>query len=159
MTVDLHQLPAGSVIAADGVVALRGQFDSLTPWLLTSSQVTYSVGNLLAMSQDWTVLRYGPEIPGPVGTPAEPEVRHYICEHEGLRGHMTTTATTPDGRINALRPPWEPLVSEDGTVWYRVSAEVATEYDRDPDDEDHEPLPSERARKRLRDLDEYLDEL
>lgn len=55
---ELHELPYGSVIAADQVVALRG-YDGPSPWSLTDARGRYTVGHLLAMSQDWTVLRLG----------------------------------------------------------------------------------------------------
>ena len=55
---DLHALPYGSVIAADQVVALRG-YDGPSPWSLTDARGRYTAGHLLAMSQDWTVLRLG----------------------------------------------------------------------------------------------------
>jgi hypothetical protein len=64
--VDLHALPFGSVIAAGQTVAIRTARGSVggglpRPWYLTDPpHGPYTVGDLLAMSQDWVVLRHGP---------------------------------------------------------------------------------------------------
>lgn len=133
--VDLHALPAGSVVAAPGVVAMRGQYDGPRPWLATASQAAYTAGDLLGMSQDWIVLRKGPTVTDE-HTGGAPEVRHYIAEVGDLRAHMTMTGRDDGGRIVTDRHPWEPLTDVNGAAWYRVSDAVAAEYDWDTDDED-----------------------
>lgn len=71
--VDLHALPAGSVVADSELEAIAVRWDGVAtrPWLVVGPNSTgawFNAGHLLAMSQGWTVLRHGAEVPG-TGTP------------------------------------------------------------------------------------------
>lgn len=55
---DLHALPPGSVVVIGSTVAIK-HADVSHPWTITDAEGAYTVGHLLAMSQDWVVLRRG----------------------------------------------------------------------------------------------------
>lgn len=129
---DLDALPAGSVIAADGVAAIRNH-DGAASWSLTSGDGALDSAYLLDVSDDWTVLRRGPAV-ADEHTGPDPEVRHYIADVDDMRAHMTLTGNDDGGRIVTDRHPWEPLTDANGVVWCRVSAAVADQYDSDDED-------------------------
>jgi hypothetical protein len=73
----------------------------------------------------------------PARSAANPEVRHFIFLHGGMRGHAIAKATAETGyRIEReTGGAWDPMGPEapGGPAWYRVSAEVAEAWDADDD--------------------------
>lgn len=55
----LADAPPGSIVAASTVVAIRNSGRTVQPWVITGERGGYTTGDLLAMSQEWTVLRRG----------------------------------------------------------------------------------------------------
>lgn len=120
----LHELPSGSVIAAPGTT-LVARADHGGNWYLAAAvSFPYTVGDLLAMSQDWIVLRYGAggdpddethtvgrlrsllaDLPGgmPVVLAADAEGNGFMSLDEMTDGYVPAEAAMP-GRFDETWP-------------------------------------------------------